>query len=280
MEVFPVLLQELTDESLDTTASGVASKKVLSSLSGGKQNNPKVEGIKRGVITGASVNSNAEKLTETAEQIRARWGVDVFAEPVDVTDFKAVTAFFGKVREKFGNIDICVANAGGPPAGTFESFSLDDWREAFEGSFMSTLHMIREVLPGMRSQRWGRIVTITSISVKQSIDGLILSNAIRASVVGLLKSLVREYGSDNVLFNNVCPGATATDRLLNVAANRAAQQGTTREEVLENMGAQIPLGRVGQPEEFGPLVAFLCSERAAYITGTSTAIDGGEVRGA
>ena len=228
----------------------------------------------------ALCSRQAEKLTETAEQIRARWGVDVFAEPVDVTDFKAVTTFFGKVREKFGNIDICVTNAGGPPAGTFESFSLDDWREAFEGSFMSTLHMIREVLPGMRSQRWGRIVTITSISVKQSIDGLILSNAIRASVVGLLKSLVREYGSDNVLFNNVCPGATATDRLLNVAANRAAQQGTTREEVLENMGAQIPLGRVGQPEEFGPLVAFLCSERAAYITGTSTAIDGGEVRGA
>lgn len=227
----------------------------------------------------ALCSRQAEKLTETAEQIRARWGVDVFAEPVDVTDFKAVTAFLGKVREKFGNIDICVTNAGGPPAGTFESFSLDDWREAFEGSFMSTLHMIREVLPGMRSQRWGRIVTITSISVKQSIDGLILSNAIRASVVGLLKSLVREYGSDNVLFNNVCPGATATDRLLNVAANRAEQQETTREEVLENMGAQIPLGRVGQPEEFGPLVAFLCSERAAYITGTSTAIDGGEVRG-
>jgi 3-oxoacyl-[acyl-carrier protein] reductase len=227
----------------------------------------------------ALCSRHAKNLTETAGQIRECWRVDVLAEPVDVTDFKAVTAFLSKVREKFGGIDICVTNAGGPPAGTFESFSLDDWREAFEGSFMSTLHMIREVLPGMRSQRWGRIVTITSISVKQSIDGLILSNAIRASVVGLLKSLVREYGSDNVLFNNVCPGATATDRLLNVATNRAAQQGITREEVLENMGAQIPLGRVGQPEEFGPLVAFLCSERAAYITGTSTAIDGGEVRG-
>ena len=219
-------------------------------------------------------------LSETAAQIRGRWGVDVLEEPLDVTDFQAVTAFLHKIREEWGGIDICVANAGGPPAGTFENFSLDDWRRAFEISFLSTLHMIREVLPGMRAQRWGRIVTITSISVKQSIDGLILSNAIRASVVGLLKSLVREYGSDNVLFNNVCPGTTATDRLLSLAADRAAEEGIPRDEVVDRMSARIPLGRVGQPEEFGPLVAFLCSERAAYITGTSTAIDGGEVRGA
>ncbi len=223
---------------------------------------------------------DGETLAETAAQIRDRWGVDVLEGSLDVTDFDAVTAFLNKIREEFGGIDICVTNAGGPPAGGFEDFSLDDWRQAFELSFMSTLHMIREVLPAMRNQRWGRIVTITSISVKQSIDGLILSNAIRASVVGLLKSLVREYGSDNVLFNNVCPGATATDRLLNVAAIRAEQQGITRDEVIDRMGASIPLGRVGQPEEFGPLVAFLCSERAAYISGTSTAIDGGEVRGA
>ena len=223
---------------------------------------------------------DAETLAETASRIRDRWGVDVLEGALDVTDFEAVTAFLNKTREEFGSIDICVTNAGGPPAGTFEDFSLDDWRQAFELSFMSTLHMIREVLPDMRNQRWGRIVTITSISVKQSIDGLILSNAIRAWVVGLLKSLVREYGSDNVLFNNVCPGATATDRLLNVAATRAEQQGITRDEVIDRMGASIPLGRVGQPKEFGPLVAFLCSERAAYISGTSTAIDGGEVRGA
>ena len=223
---------------------------------------------------------DADRLAETASQIRDRWGVEVLEGPLDVTDFDAVKAFLNKTQEEFGTIDICVTNAGGPPAGRFEDFTLDDWRKAFELSFIATLHMIREVLPGMRAQRWGRIVTITSISVKQSVDGLILSNAVRASVVGLLKSLVREYSPDNVLFNNVCPGATATDRLLNVAANRAEQEGMTRDEVIERMGSRIPLGRVGRPEEFGPLVAFLCSERAAYITGTSTAIDGGEVRGA
>ena len=227
----------------------------------------------------ALCSRNGDTLAETAGQIRDRWNADVLTEALDVNDFDAVTVFLDKVRCEFGRIDVCVTNAGGPPAGSFEDFSLEDWRQAFETSFMSTLHMIREVLPGMRQQHWGRIVTITSISVKQSIDGLILSNAIRASVLGLLKSLVREYGRDNVLFNNVCPGATATDRLLDVAASRAADQGVTQEEIIERMGAQIPLGRVGRPEEFGPLVAFLCSERAAYITGTSTAIDGGEVRG-
>lgn len=228
----------------------------------------------------ALCSRDGDVLAETAMQIRDRWKVNVLTKSLDVTNFETVTAFLNEVRSELGSIDICVTNAGGPPAGTFEDFSLEDWRQAFETNFMSALHMIREVLPGMCRQHWGRIVTITSISVKQSIDGLILSNAVRASVVGLLKSLVREYGSDNVLFNNVCPGATATDRLLSLAANRATEQGVTREEVIEHMGAQIPLGRVGQPAEFGPLVAFLCSERAAYITGTSTAIDGGQVRGA
>jgi 3-oxoacyl-[acyl-carrier protein] reductase len=220
-----------------------------------------------------------EALGAAAQGIRDRFGVDVVEQALDVTDFEAVTKFMNETRNRLGNIDICVTNAGGPPGGTFEDFSLEDWRKAFELTFLSTLHMIREVLPGMRKQRWGRVVTVTSVSTKQTIDSLILSNAIRASVVGLMKSLVREYGGDNVLFNNVCPGAHATDRLLKMANLRAEKQGVSADEVIAGMSREVPLQRVGQPQEFGPLVAFLCSQKASYITGASVPIDGGQVRG-
>ncbi len=220
-----------------------------------------------------------EALGVAAQGIRDRFGVSVVEQALDVTDFEAVTKFMNETRNSLGNVDICVTNAGGPPGGTFEDFSLEDWRKAFELTFLSTLHMIREVLPGMRKQRWGRVVTVTSVSTKQTIDSLILSNAIRASVVGLMKSLVREYGGDNVLFNNVCPGAHATDRLLNMANLRAEKQGVSADEVIAGMSREVPLQRVGQPREFGPLVAFLCSQKASYITGASVPIDGGQVRG-
>jgi 3-oxoacyl-[acyl-carrier protein] reductase len=205
--------------------------------------------------------------------------VPVAEMALDVTDYDAVRGFLAHVREKLGPVSICVTNAGGPPGGHFGDFGPDDWRKAFELNFMSTLFMIREVLPGMREQKWGRIVTITSVSVKQPIDGLILSNSIRGAVVGLMKSLANEYGGDNVLFNNVCPGNTATDRLLSLAGKRAEAAGITKDEMLEQMSQAIPLGRPGKPEEFGAVVAFLCSEKASYVTGTSTLIDGGLAKG-
>ena len=218
-------------------------------------------------------------LFATAAEIRRRYGVPVAEKALDVTDYDAVRGFLAEVREKLGPISICVTNAGGPPGGKFADFGPDDWRKAFELNFMSTLFLIREVLPEMRAQRWGRIVTITSVSVKQPIDGLILSNSVRGAVVGLMKSLANEYGGDNVLFNNVCPGNTATDRLLSLAGKRAETAGITRDEMLERMSQSIPLGRPGKPEEFGAAVAFLCSEKASYITGTSMLIDGGLAKG-
>lgn len=218
-------------------------------------------------------------LRETAGEIRSRYGVPVAEKALDVTDYDAVRAFLSEVREKLGPVSICVTNAGGPPGGKFADFGPDDWRKAFELNFMSTLFLIREVLPGMREQKWGRVVTITSVSVKQPIDGLILSNSIRGAVVGLMKSLANEYGGDGVLFNNVCPGNTATERLLSLAGKRADAAGITRNEMLERMSQSIPLGRPGRPEEFGAVVAFLCSEKASYVTGTSTLIDGGLAKG-
>lgn len=222
---------------------------------------------------------NETTLSSTAEVIRRRWGVPVFHQALDVTDAPAVKSFVAATLEQFGRVDIGVANAGGPPSKAFRETTIDDWRNAFELNFMSTLYLVRELLPPMQRQKWGRVVTITSITVKQPTDGLILSNAIRAAVVGLMKSLANEYAGDNILFNNVCPGFTATGRLTDVAAAQAAAQGVTPDEIVGRWTRNIPLSRLGRPEEFASVVAFLCSERAGYVTGTSTAIDGGAVKG-
>ena len=222
---------------------------------------------------------NEKTLAATAESIRRRWGTDVLDRALDVTEPEAVKKFVAATIERFGRVDIGVANAGGPPSKVFADTTLEDWRSAFDLNFMSTLYLVRELLPHMRKQKWGRIVAITSITVKQPTEGLILSNAIRAGVAGLMKSLANEYAADNILFNNVCPGFTATDRLNDVASTQAAAQGVPREEIVGRWTRNIPLGRLGRPDEFASVVAFLCSERAGYVTGTSTAIDGGAVKG-
>ncbi len=197
-----------------------------------------------------------DELRRTASEIRG----DVIAEVVDVTVEMQVIGFVQAVLEKFGRIDICVTNAGGPPAKKFDDTSVEDWRSAVDLNFMSTVYFARAVLPRMKEQRWGRLIAISSVAVLQPVDGLILSNAARSAVRGLVKSLSNEYAPHNVLVNNVCPGYTATDRLkkLNVHPE-----------------AQIPMGRVATPEEFANLVVFLASERASYITGVSIPVDGG-----
>lgn len=214
-----------------------------------------------------------------AVEIRSATGAEVYAASVDVTDYAAVKSFVAAARQKLGPVSICVANCGGPPRGNFADFSPADWKRAFELSFLSTLYLIRETLPDMQQQSWGRVAAITSMSVRQPIDGLILSNGVRAAVVGLLKSLANEYGRSNILFNNVGPGLTATERLLSVADGRAQAEGRSRDEIVDEMASETPLGRVGQPEELASAVAFLCSERAGYITGESLMVDGGLVKG-
>lgn len=197
-----------------------------------------------------------EELRRTASEIPT----EVLAEVVDVTNESQVNAFVANVLRKFGRIDICVTNAGGPPAKKFADTTTDDWRAAVDLNFISTIHFARAVLPHMKERRWGRLIAISSVAVLQPVDGLILSNAARSAVRGLVKSLSNEYAPHNVLVNNVCPGYTATERLqkLNVHPE-----------------AQIPMGRVATPEEFANLVVFLTSERASYITGVSIPVDGG-----
>jgi 3-oxoacyl-[acyl-carrier protein] reductase len=200
-----------------------------------------------------------EELQRTASEIRT----EVLAQAVDVTVEAEVRGFIESTMRSFGRIDICVTNAGGPPAKRFEDTSSADWRSAVDLNFMSTLHFAQAVLPIMKQQRWGRLIAISSVAVLQPVDGLILSNAARSAVRGLVKSLSNEYAPHNVLVNNICPGYTATERLLKLAVHPETQ---------------IPLGRVGTPEEFANLVVFLASERASYITGVSIPVDGGWVK--
>lgn len=218
-------------------------------------------------------------LNFTAEEIRAETGAEVLARPLDVTIYDQVRGFVGEIVKRFGRVDICVTNAGGPPSKPFSETTVEDWQTGVNLNLMSTLYFAREVLPLMQKQKWGRLITITSVAVKQPIDGLILSNAVRSAVSGLAKSLSNEYAKYNVLVNNVCPGYTLTARLDELAGKLAAAEGVPSERIHERWASQTPLGRLGQPEEFANLVVFLASERASYITGASIAVDGGLVKG-
>ena len=218
-------------------------------------------------------------LNATAEDIRKRAGVEVLAKILDVTVYDQVRRFVAETVEQFGRVDICVTNAGGPPAKPFRETTVEDWQAGINLNLMSTLYFAREVLPLMQKRKWGRFITITSASVKQPIDNLVLSNSVRSAVSGLVKSLSNEYARDNVLVNNVCPGYTLTARLDELSNKLAKAEGLTPESIRQRWASQTPMGRVGRPEEFANMVVFLASERASYITGASIAVDGGFVKG-
>ena len=222
---------------------------------------------------------NSHTLQAAADNIRKEYGVEVLAEAFDVTDAAAVGRFVAAVAQKFGTVDICVTNAGGPPAKGFLSASLEEWQRALEMNFLSTVYFAREVIPHMQRQRWGRIVTLTSITTKQPVADLVLSNAARAAVVGLVKSLANEFGKDGILVNNVGPGFTATDRLKELAKTRAAASGKTEQDLFEGWAADAPLKRLGQPREVAETIVWLASERASYITGQTVLVDGGAYKG-
>jgi 3-oxoacyl-[acyl-carrier protein] reductase len=218
-------------------------------------------------------------LQAAAAEVRGETGAEVMAQALDVTVYEQVRDFVAAVAQRFGRVDICVANAGGPPSKSFAETTVEDWQRAAELNLMSTVYLAKETLPLMQQRRWGRFLAITSVTVKQPVDGLILSNAVRSGVNGLIKTLSQEYGPHNVLVNNVCPGYTATARLVSLEEKLAAKEGTTAQQVESRWAQQTSLRRVGQPEEFANLVVFLASERASYITGESIAVDGGFVKG-
>jgi len=213
-------------------------------------------------------------LMSTAASIEAT-GVRVVPIVADLSDPNEVVRVVAEGRTALGPIEILVTNTGGPPAGPFESHDAEAWRRAVEQNLDSVVNLCRAVLPDMKAAGFGRIVNVTSIAVKQPVDGLILSNSVRAAVTGFAKTLANEVGPDQVVINNVCPGYTTTDRLGALAANIAARDGVAEDQVFKNWASTIPLRRLATPEEFANVVVFLASEQAAYVHGTTIAVDGG-----
>ena len=217
-------------------------------------------------------------LREAADALRSA-GAAVEAVSADVSRSADVARVVDAGLRAFGRIDILVTNGGGPPAGPFESHSAEAWHEAVRQNLDSVVELTRAVLPGMKERRWGRIINVTSIAVKQPVDNLILSNSVRAAVTGFARTLANEVAPFGITVNNVMPGYTRTQRVNALAAHNAALRGTSAEAQVASWEEQIPMKRLGQPAEFAAMVAFLASERASYTTGASIPVDGGWIRG-
>ncbi len=222
---------------------------------------------------------NKDVLAAAAEGIRSRYQTDVFAEPFDVTDPAAVRDFVNAVVQKFQSVDICVTNAGGPPAKGFLATTIEEWKRATELNFMSVVYFAHQVIPHMQKRKWGRILTLTSVATKQPIPDLVYSNAVRSAVVGLVKSLSNEFGKDGITVNNVAPGFTATDRLKDLAQARSAASGLPAQEILQGWAADAALKRLADPRELADAIVWLASDRASYITGQTILVDGGVYKG-
>ncbi|MDE3052608.1 MAG: SDR family oxidoreductase [Gemmatimonadota bacterium] len=219
-----------------------------------------------------------DRLQAARQAIIAETGADVRAVAADLATREGIEAVAHAVETAFGPADILVNNTGGPPSGPFESLGWDKWQAATDNLLRSTVELTRRVLPGMRERKWGRILNVTSITVKQPVDGLMLSNSLRAAVTGFSRTLATEVARDGVTVNCILPGFTNTERVAHLNAATAEREGVRVETVQARTEAQIPMGRIGEPREFAALAAFLVSERASYITGQSVAVDGGWIR--
>jgi 3-oxoacyl-[acyl-carrier protein] reductase len=217
-------------------------------------------------------------LEEARRAIAHETGAEVAAVVADLSESSGVDAVLQAANEAYGRVDILVTNSGGPPAGPFEAHDQAAWDLAIRQNFDSVVRLTRGVLDGMKARRWGRIINVTSIAVKQPVDNLILSNAVRAAVTGFAKTLANEVASFGITVNNVMPGYTRTRRLEELAERIARTTGVTPTEAAATWEAQVPMGRLGEPEEFAAMVAFLASDRASYVTGTSVPVDGGWIK--
>ncbi|MFP4321750.1 MAG: SDR family oxidoreductase [Anaerolineales bacterium] len=232
-------------------------------------------------LEGAKVAINgrsAEKLAQTADHLRDSTGSDILAIPGDVSREEDARRLVEETAKQYGGIDILVTNAGGPPSGNFESLSNDDWRAAYDGLVMSTVYLVRAALPLLRLSEHAAILAVTSVSIKQPIDNLLLSNAVRMSVGGLVKTLANELGPKGIRVNAILPGWTRTDRVTYLLKQQAEQRESSVPAILQERTANVPLRRMAEPEEFGRVAAFLCSPAASYVHGAMIPVDGGSLR--
>jgi 3-oxoacyl-[acyl-carrier protein] reductase len=218
-------------------------------------------------------------LLETAVEIKDKYGVEPLWSICDLNKAKDIERTYSVVSKEFVDIDILVNNCGGPVPGVFAELEEKDWNHAYEQVLLSPVRLSKLVLPGMIRKEWGRIINITSISVKQPVDNLVLSNSLRAGVTGFAKSLSNEVGKHNITVNNVAPGLTLTHRLYELAVVEAKETGKSHEEVLAEMAKRVPMNRLAGPEEIASVVLFLASKQASYVTGNTIQVDGGYVKG-
>ena len=219
-----------------------------------------------------------DNLLSAARELKEKYAVEPLWSVCDLNKQKDIENTFAAVTRQFGTVDILVNNCGGPVPGLFQQLEEEDWNFAYEQILLSVVRFSKLVLPGMMANNWGRIINLTSITVKQPIDNLVLSNSFRAGVTGFTKSLSNEVAKFNITVNNVAPGMTLTRRLYELAVVEAKEKGKSHEEILVEMAKRVPLNRLARPEEIASMVVFLASKQASYVTGNTIQVDGGYVK--
>jgi 3-oxoacyl-[acyl-carrier protein] reductase len=222
---------------------------------------------------------NKKTLEETADEILMETGVTVFPLAMDLSDPERIDWLVTETMDLFGKVDILVTNAGGPPSGSLDELDDNQWKKSIDLTLMSVVRLTKAVIPAMKEQNWGRIIHMASVTVKQPVPGMLLSNTIRPAVIGFSKSIAEEVAGYQITVNAVCPGHFSTNRLRELMENKAQQSNISVKQIENELIDQVPLRRIGDPEEFGNLVAFLASEKAGYLTGATIQIDGGYVKG-
>ena len=228
----------------------------------------------------AICSRDQEKIDKAKEEIlqKTERNIKVIALKADLDSLEDIQIFLQEVEQSLGEVDILVNNTGGPPPSTFEQISDEDWQNAFNSTMMSAIRLSRAVVPNMKKKEWGRIINISSVSVKTPVNGLFLSNSVRMGVLGWAKALADELAAHGITVNTVCPGYTRTERVEAILESQSSSSGLSKEEIEKTIADNIPMKRVGEAEDLAGLITFLASEKANYMTGLAVQVDGGSAR--